>query len=178
MSVCPAKLRLAWASVWSETLLCAQWVAKDLSFLHTASDDSDQTGRMPRLICLRWALTHFVGFVMSWLVYSLMSTTIFRCTAFGRHFVFLKGKHVFILFLARLYEVVPVRIRICITRSRHTATKFYFQVFQKFVSWQPLIRKHSYLDYRYIGGPVFIPWFLTPGLMPLGGARGQNLGHL
>ena len=49
--------------------------------------------------------------------------------------------------------------------SRHTATKFYFQVFQKFISWQPLIRKHSYLDHRYPGGPAFIPWFLTPGLI-------------
>ena len=37
--------------VWSESSLCAQWVAKDPSFLHDAdSGDSDQTGRMPRLI--------------------------------------------------------------------------------------------------------------------------------
>ena len=33
--------------VWSESSLCAQWVAKDLSFLHAVSEDSDQTGRMP-----------------------------------------------------------------------------------------------------------------------------------
>ena len=36
--------------VWSESSLCAQWVAKDLSFLHADSEDSDLTGRMPRLI--------------------------------------------------------------------------------------------------------------------------------
>ena len=36
--------------VWSESSLCAQWVAKDQSFLHADSEDSDQTGRMPRLI--------------------------------------------------------------------------------------------------------------------------------
>ena len=30
--------------------LCAQWVAKDSSFLHADSEDSDQFGRMPRLI--------------------------------------------------------------------------------------------------------------------------------
>ena len=30
--------------------LCAQWVAKDPGFLHADSEDSDQTGRMPRLI--------------------------------------------------------------------------------------------------------------------------------
>ena len=31
-------------------LRCAQWVAKDPSFLQADSEDSDQTGRMPRLI--------------------------------------------------------------------------------------------------------------------------------
>ena len=36
--------------VWSESSLFAQWVAKDPSFLHADSEDSDQTGRMPRLI--------------------------------------------------------------------------------------------------------------------------------
>ena len=41
------RLRSAWASVSS---LCAQWVAKDPSFLHADSEDSDQTGRMPRLM--------------------------------------------------------------------------------------------------------------------------------
>ena len=34
----------------SESLLCAQWVAKGPRFLHADSEDSDQTGRMPRLI--------------------------------------------------------------------------------------------------------------------------------
>ena len=52
----------------------------------------------------------------------------------------------------------------------------------KFLKWgishQPLIRKHSYLDHRYPGGSALIPWLLTPGPMPRGGARGQNLGHL
>ena len=46
------------------------------------------------------------------------------------------------------------------------------------ISHQPLIRKHSYLDHRYPGASAFIPWLLTPGSMPRGGARGQNLGHL
>ena len=36
--------------VWSESSLCAQWVAKGPSFFHADSEDSDQTGRMPRLI--------------------------------------------------------------------------------------------------------------------------------
>ena len=55
--------------VCSESLLCAQWVAKDPSCLHADSEGSDQTGQMPRLICLRWAHTHFVGFVMSRLIF-------------------------------------------------------------------------------------------------------------
>ena len=43
-------LRLGIRPVWSESSLCAQWVAKDPMFLHADSENSDQTGRMPRLI--------------------------------------------------------------------------------------------------------------------------------
>ena len=46
------RLRSAWGirPVWLESLLYAQWVAKDPNFLHADNEDSDQTGRMPRLI--------------------------------------------------------------------------------------------------------------------------------
>ena len=45
--------------------LYAYGVAKDPSFLHADSDDSDQTGRLPRLMCVFAGSTgHFVGFVM------------------------------------------------------------------------------------------------------------------
>ena len=66
MSVRPAKtqISLGICPVWSESSLCAQWVAKDLSFLHADSEDSDQTGRMPRLI---WV---FVGRTLILLVLS------------------------------------------------------------------------------------------------------------
>ena len=52
MSVCPVKtpISLGIHPVWSESWLCAQRVAKNPSFLHAYSEDSDQTGRMPRLI--------------------------------------------------------------------------------------------------------------------------------
>ena len=51
--------------VWSESLLCAQRIANDPSFLHADSEDSDQTGRMPRLIWVFAGRTcHLVGFVM------------------------------------------------------------------------------------------------------------------
>ena len=67
MTVRPEKtqIRLGICPVWSESLLCAQWVAKDPSFLHVDSEDSDQTGRMPRLIWVFAGRTcHFVGFVV------------------------------------------------------------------------------------------------------------------
>ena len=55
--------------VWSKSWLCAQWVVKDPMFLHADSEDSDQTGPMPRLI---WVFAgrkdHFVGFVMRQLI--------------------------------------------------------------------------------------------------------------
>ena len=46
------RLRPAWASAQSDqSLRCAlNGVAKDPSFLQAESEDSDQTGRMPRLI--------------------------------------------------------------------------------------------------------------------------------
>ena len=52
MSVRPAKTQISLGirPVWSESSLSAQWVAKDPSFLHADSEDSDQTRRMPRLI--------------------------------------------------------------------------------------------------------------------------------
>ena len=47
----PAKtqISLGICPVWSESSLCAHWVAKGANFLHADSEDSDQTGRMPRL---------------------------------------------------------------------------------------------------------------------------------
>ena len=52
MNVCPAKtqISLGICPVWSESSLCAQWVAADPMFLHADSEDADQTGQMPRLI--------------------------------------------------------------------------------------------------------------------------------
>ena len=52
VAVRPAKTRISLAirPSWSESSLCAQWVAKDPSFLHADNEDFNQTGRMPRLI--------------------------------------------------------------------------------------------------------------------------------
>ena len=65
--------------VWSESaqsdqsLYCAlKWVAKDPSFLHADSEDSDQTGPMPTLIWVFAGLTcHFIGFVRRRLIFML-----------------------------------------------------------------------------------------------------------
>ena len=64
------RLRSAWSSAQSDqSSLCGQWVAKDPSFLHADREDSDQTGRMPRLIWVFAGCTcHFVGFVMRRLI--------------------------------------------------------------------------------------------------------------
>ena len=58
--------------VWSESSLCAQWVAKHPSFLYADSEDSDQTGRMPRLI---WV---FAGRILTLLVLSCHGSAIFH----------------------------------------------------------------------------------------------------
>ena len=46
MSVRPAKTQISLGirQVWSESSLCAQWVAKGPRFLHADNEDSDQTG--------------------------------------------------------------------------------------------------------------------------------------
>ena len=68
------RLRSAWASVQSDqSLLCVQWVDKDQSFLHADSEDwSDwenaQAFSQSDLI-LRWANSHFIGFVMRRLIF-------------------------------------------------------------------------------------------------------------
>ena len=67
MTVHPVKAQISLGihPVWSESSLCAQWVAKDPSFLHAPSEDSDQTRRMPRLIWVFAGHTcHFVN--LSW----------------------------------------------------------------------------------------------------------------
>ena len=52
MTMRPAKtqINLGIHLVWSESLLCPHWVAKDPSFLHADSEDSDQTGRILRCV--------------------------------------------------------------------------------------------------------------------------------
>ena len=65
-----AQISLQTHAVWSESLLCTLWVEKDPMLLHADSEDSDQTGWMPRLArVLKGRKVHFVGFVVRWLIY-------------------------------------------------------------------------------------------------------------
>ena len=52
MDVRPGKIQISLAirSIWSESSLCAQWVATDPNFPNADSKDSDQIGQMPRLM--------------------------------------------------------------------------------------------------------------------------------
>ena len=52
--MCPAKtqVRLRIRAVWSESSLGAFWIAIGAKFLYADSEDSDQTVRMRRLICV------------------------------------------------------------------------------------------------------------------------------
>ena len=75
-------LRCVGCPDWSESSLCAQWVAKDPSFLHADSEDSDQTGRMSRLI---WV---FAGRTLILLVLSCHGSNgsvISRCMQISEH---------------------------------------------------------------------------------------------
>ena len=67
MTLRPAKTQISLGirPVWSEPSLCAQWVAKGPSFLHADSKDSDQTGRMPRMIWV-FAGRTVILLVLSW----------------------------------------------------------------------------------------------------------------
>ena len=62
----PAKthISLGICPVWSESSLCAQWVAKNPRFLHADSEDWSDWADAQADLSLRWAHTHFVGFVM------------------------------------------------------------------------------------------------------------------
>ena len=48
-----------------QSSLCTQWVPKDPSFFHADSEDSDQTGRMPRLNCVFAGRTHSILLILS-----------------------------------------------------------------------------------------------------------------
>ena len=91
------RLWSAWASAHSnqESSLCAFLVAKDPSFLHAESEDSDQTGQVPMLIWVFAGRTcHSVSFVMWRLVYSRdLWLTFMFLSAVMKPFTFIEPSH-------------------------------------------------------------------------------------
>ena len=67
MSVRPAKTQISLGirTVWSESSLSAQWVAKDPSFLRADSEDWSDWADAQADLSLRWAHNHIIDFVMS-----------------------------------------------------------------------------------------------------------------
>ena len=67
VAVRPAKTQISLGIrlVWSESSLCAESVAKDPRFLPADSEDSGQTGRMPRLIRV-FAGRTVILLILSW----------------------------------------------------------------------------------------------------------------
>ena len=78
MSVRPAKTQtsLGIRPVWSESSMCVHCVAKYSSFLHADSEDWSDWSDAQADPSLRWAHTHFVGFVMSRLRLQIPGSTI------------------------------------------------------------------------------------------------------
>ena len=70
MGMYPAKTQISLdiRLVWSESLLCAQCVAKDPSLLHADSEDLSDWADAQADLSLRWSHNHLVGFVMSRLI--------------------------------------------------------------------------------------------------------------
>ena len=68
--------RMTKTTVWTESLLCALRIANGPRCPHAASEGTDQTGQMPRLICVFAGCTvHFVGIVALWFNYMLTIMT-------------------------------------------------------------------------------------------------------
>ena len=105
----PAKTQISLGirPVWSESSLCAQQVVKGQMFLHAVSEDSDQTGRMPRLIWVFAGRTgHFVGFVVRRLKYLMLSSFRFgiKVRMCNRFYRFLSFALFFLSTLAGAYN--------------------------------------------------------------------------
>ena len=75
----PAKTQISLGirPVWSESLLCAQWVTKDQSFLQEDREDSDQS-----ISVFTGHIYHFVGFVIRWLICKGTGYSIFAAMSY------------------------------------------------------------------------------------------------
>ena len=105
VSVRPAKTQISLGirPVWSESSLSAQWVAKDPSFLHADSEDSDQTGWMPRLI---WV---FAGRITTLLVLSWGGSFLHaHCNNFVTRYDIKQIKPIYFVFIRAVDHVITI----------------------------------------------------------------------
>ena len=121
MTVRPAKTQISLdiRPVWSESSLCAQWLAKDPSFLHADSEDSDQTGRMPRLIWV-FAWRKVIVLFVTWGGSNNNKTTLMILWELF-YFSTMNFVAVIILFHVNIYSDKP-------NRTNHTCGRFDKQV--------------------------------------------------
>ena len=70
MDVHPAKTQISLGNcpVWSESVLCTQWVAKNPSFLHADSEDWSNWADAQADLSFAGHTCNFVGFVLGWLI--------------------------------------------------------------------------------------------------------------
>ena len=81
MTVRPAKtqISLGMHPVWSESSLCAQWVAKDRSFLLADSDMSRRLWSDWADLSPRWAHMPFCWFCLRWLINKRQTFLLYTC---------------------------------------------------------------------------------------------------
>ena len=104
----PAKTQISLGihPVWSKSSLCAQWVAKDTSFPHADSKDSDQTGHPLFSEKLRIYISYnFSAYPLSSLIFHKKNSNVV-CCCFDRLSAFCyKTPHFFRIFSLSYYVV-------------------------------------------------------------------------
>ena len=127
----PAKTQISLGirPVWSESLLCAQWIAKDPSFLSADSEESDQTGRMPRLIWVFAGHTcNFVGFAIRWLKFFPLIKQVHRRWCLIRFYTVCRFRHtnpsILSFPLKGHWQTIQTQIKCRRTRREYTLLAF------------------------------------------------------
>ena len=149
MSVPPAKTQISLG--WSESSLGTQWVAKDPRFLDVDSEDSDQTGRKSRLICV------FAGRTLILLVLSCHGSSVFVClfsenekihaATFSTVTIIFLSLQTYMSYRGSLIRVYTVCHSVNIFRTNYSVIKLYCSNFRVITA---IIRVSKFLGFlRY-----------------------------
>ena len=134
--LCPAKTQISLGirPVWSESSLCTQWVAKDPSFLHADSEDSDQTGWMPRLTWVFAGRTcYFVSFVMRRLICISLFLNHILVILKSPNFQIFKATYFLWIFFHRELDMAKTSCR-WNKKSLTVCSSGYLMIFERWVS--------------------------------------------